>query len=64
MLNKKARSNQGKNAAMPLWETRHLCFADNGEESNENKRVALCGTFSCLKGIWLAIDINTSIGMR
>lgn len=49
---------------MPLWETCHLCFADNGEESNENKRAALCCTFPCLKGIWLANDINTSIGTR
>lgn len=64
MLNKQARSNQGENATMPLWEMRHHCFGDNGEESNENKRVALCCTFSCLKGIWLANDINRSIKTR
>lgn len=63
-LNKKGRSNPGEKATLPLWETCHLCFRDNGEESNENKRVALCCTSPCLKGIWLANDINTSIEMR
>lgn len=48
LLRQKARNNQGENATMPLWEMCQLCFADNGEESNENKRAALCCTFSCL----------------
>lgn len=37
---------------------------DKREESNKNKRVTLCCTFACLKGTWLANDINTSIETR
>lgn len=59
-LNKKARSNQGENATLPPWGLCHLCFADNGEKSNENKWVAPCCRSLCLEGIWPTNDNNTS----
>lgn len=59
-LNKKARSNQGENAMLPLRGLCHLSFADNEEKSNENKWVALCCRSLCLERIWSTNDNNTS----